>query len=63
MTIYTRSSNLSDQLDKNATEQVGQMVDHGWEPTAAAIAWVDYVQVVAESAADAALLEGSWEAS
>jgi hypothetical protein len=39
------------------------MVEGGWEPTDAAEAWTDWVQVIAEAAADAALSEGSWEAS
>ena len=62
--VFTRSSApLPDQLDAHATEQVAQMVDQGWEPGNAAEAWTDWVQVVAEAAADGAVAEGSWGAS
>ena len=62
--VFTRSSSdLADQLDAHANEQVTQAVAQGWEPGNAAAAWRDYVQVVAEAAADGAVAEGSWGAS
>lgn len=63
MIVFTRAADLPDQLDAHAIEHIGQMTGEGWPPDVAAEAWIDWVEVVAQSAADAAHAECSWRVS
>ena len=62
--VLTRSAKgLADRLDPDAVSQIDAMTEAGWEPSSAATAWVDYIHVLAESAANGAIAEMAWESS
>jgi hypothetical protein len=59
--VSTRSADVPSILDAHAVEHVGAMVEQGWTASAAASAWQDHVETLAEAAHDLAIAEVAWE--